>query len=237
MLKTIQIGTARGHPVRCLASYGSRFTHLTKPKSQRVENYYNVLNVPVGSSDQEIKRAFIDLSKKYHPDVNRDTRDSEVFVKICEAYQTLHRHQSRQLYDSRLRMQNHSAVPPDTAFTGRHVSTVWSQYQSAMRNKQLGRNVVKPFIFKTKVQRGKWLPMRVRTAEDPSGSGEEKAKGEGKDQGTKWQYFNNNYTNNPTLCVYITGLCAVSGLVLLDAISRFRDKSSPVDTSNASGSL
>ncbi|XP_017104295.2 uncharacterized protein [Drosophila bipectinata] len=234
MLKTIQIGTARGHPARCLATYGTRFTHLTKPKAQRVENYYQVLNVPVGSSDQEIKRAFIDLSKKYHPDVSRDTRDSEVFMKICEAYQTLHRQQSRQLYDSRLRMQYKSAVPPDTAFTGRHVSTVWSQYQSAMRNKQMGRNVVKPLIFKSKVPRCKWLPME-RSAVDlqcPSGSGgfgEEEARGEEEEQ------TSNNF-HNPTLYAYVTGLFAVSGLVLLDAIGRFRNKSLP-EGSNARGSL
>ncbi|EDW42349.1 chaperone protein DnaJ 2 [Drosophila sechellia] len=214
MLRTIQTGA--GQPVRCLATFGSRFTYQSQPMSQlRVENHYQVLNVPVGSSDREIRRAFIELSKKYHPDSNSQTRDSEVFMKICEAYQTLHRVNSRQIYDSRLRMQNQNKSPQESTFTGRRVYTVWSQYQSAVRSKQMGRGSrrfggVKSTIFKGKVV-NKWLPMTLvdLMREGHRGS---------------W-HDEYSFPNSPIFYLYVAGFCLVGGLVLLDVISRFQKQS------------
>ncbi|XP_016987271.1 chaperone protein DnaJ 2 [Drosophila rhopaloa] len=217
MLRAIQ--TCAGQPVRHLASYGSRFTYQSHPMSQpRIENYYQVLNVPVGSSEREIKRAFIELSKKYHPDANCETRDPAVFMKVCEAYQTLHRHNSRQLYDSRLRMQHQSTPPPETAFTGRHVYTVWSQYQSAVRNKQMGRGsrrfgAGKPIIFKGKVMVNKWLPMRTALVDLQRMS----FKG-------SWQDEEYSFPNSPIFYLYAAGFCFVGGLILVDVIGRLQEQ-------------
>nr|XP_016941845.1 uncharacterized protein LOC108018774 [Drosophila suzukii] len=221
MLRTIQ--TCAGQQVRCLASYGSRFTYQSHSMSYphgRIENHYQVLNVPVGSTDREIKRAFIELSKKYHPDANSQTRDSEVFMRICEAYQTLHRHNSRQIYDSRLRMQNQNTSPPETTFTGGHVYTVWSQYQSAVRNKQMGRGSrrfrgVKTIIFKGKVV-NKWLPVRTTLA-DLQRLGFEGS----------WQ-DEYSFPNSPIFYLYLAGFCVVGGLVIVDVISRFQQQPAPV---------
>ncbi|EDV49262.1 uncharacterized protein LOC6553655 [Drosophila erecta] len=217
MLRTIQ--TSAGQPVRCLATFGSRFTYQSQPMSQlRVENHYQVLNVPVGSNDREIKLAFIELSKKYHPDANTQTSDSEVFMKICEAYQTLHRQNSRQIYDSRLRMQNQNKSPPESTFTGRRVYTVWSQYQSAVRSKQMGRGSrrfggEKPIIFKGKMV-NKWLPMPTTLVEL-------------KRVGFRLSWHDEySFPNSPFFYLYIAGFCLVGGLVLMDVIGRFQKQSS-----------
>ncbi|KRZ73809.1 DnaJ -like protein subfamily C member 4, partial [Trichinella papuae] len=58
---------------------------------------------------KQIKRAFVDLSKKYHPDVNKGDRTcSNRYVKIVEAYSVLSKPESRRKYDLELHAQNYS---------------------------------------------------------------------------------------------------------------------------------
>ncbi|CAI7880077.1 unnamed protein product [Closterium sp. NIES-54] len=50
---------------------------------------YDVLGVPRGASQKEIKSAFRRLALKYHPDVNKAPDAQQQFVRIKQAYQTL----------------------------------------------------------------------------------------------------------------------------------------------------
>ncbi|CAI5457752.1 unnamed protein product [Closterium sp. Yama58-4] len=50
---------------------------------------YDVLGVPRGASQKEIKSAFRRLALKYHPDVNKAPDAQARFVRIKQAYQTL----------------------------------------------------------------------------------------------------------------------------------------------------
>ena len=43
------------------------------------KDYYEVLGLSKGASDEEIKRAFRKLAKQYHPDVNKEP-DAEAHV-------------------------------------------------------------------------------------------------------------------------------------------------------------
>jgi len=52
-------------------------------------NYYVVLEIPNFSDQAVIKKAYRKLSKKYHPDVNKDPFASSYFLKISEAYNFL----------------------------------------------------------------------------------------------------------------------------------------------------
>lgn len=60
-------------------------------------NYYDILGVKKNASQDEIKKAFRELSKKYHPDANggNDTK----FKEINEAYSVLSDEQKRRKYD------------------------------------------------------------------------------------------------------------------------------------------
>src|SRR5690606_41160212 len=52
-------------------------------------NYYKILEIPDFSDDQTIKKAYRTLSKKYHPDVNRNEQAHQYFIVIKEAYEYL----------------------------------------------------------------------------------------------------------------------------------------------------
>jgi molecular chaperone DnaJ len=61
---------------------------------------YEVLGVPRGASDAEIKRAFRKLAQQWHPDVNTDPEAPARFKEASEAYQILSDPERRQRYDT-----------------------------------------------------------------------------------------------------------------------------------------
>lgn len=56
-----------------------------------MKNYYKVLGIPSDSSQEEIKKAYRNLAKKWHPDVNKDPIAENRFKEINEAYEALTR--------------------------------------------------------------------------------------------------------------------------------------------------
>jgi len=64
-------------------------------------NYYEVLQVPKGSTDTEIKKAYRKLAMKWHPDKNPDQSEeaSRKFQEIGEAYDVLSDPERRAIYD------------------------------------------------------------------------------------------------------------------------------------------
>jgi DnaJ-related protein SCJ1 len=64
------------------------------------EDFYKLLEVSRDAKEQEIKKSFRNLSKRYHPDKNPGDRNAhDMFLKINKAYETLMDEEKRKQYD------------------------------------------------------------------------------------------------------------------------------------------
>jgi len=78
----------------------SRSFHATGHRCSEHKDYYKILGVPKDASQDDIKKAFHSLAKKYHPDTNRgNTAAKRMFQEIRDAYETLRDPSKREQYD------------------------------------------------------------------------------------------------------------------------------------------
>ncbi len=109
------------------------------------KDYYAVLQIPRFSAASEIKTAYRNLAKKYHPDMNPGNKSAEEkFKEINGAYDILSDEENKLIYDEKLRNPHYQR---QQQFKNQQ-QTQYQQYQKAqyeeyMRQQQRARDFQK----------------------------------------------------------------------------------------------
>jgi len=86
-----------------LNDFGSSTTEeKTQPEEESFDDWYEILGVRPDATQKEIKKAYRDLAKKYHPDKNPgDQEAEEQFKKVTKAYEILGDQEKRKAFDEK----------------------------------------------------------------------------------------------------------------------------------------
>jgi curved DNA-binding protein len=81
----------------------------------KYKDYYEILGVERSASQEDVKKAYRRLARKYHPDVSKESDAEERFKELGEAYETLKDPEKRAAYDQLGRYQSGQEFrpPPD----------------------------------------------------------------------------------------------------------------------------
>lgn len=100
------------------------------------KDYYEILGVNENTSAEDIKKAYRELAKKYHPDANRGNKDAENrFKEISEAYNVISDPEKRKKYDQ---MRKFGGLGGDFDFNSFDLNDLGKFWQGSKTNRKRG---------------------------------------------------------------------------------------------------
>lgn len=63
------------------------------------KDYYKILGIAKGASEEDVRKAYRKMALKFHPDKNKNAGAEEKFKEIAEAYEVLSDKKKRDVYD------------------------------------------------------------------------------------------------------------------------------------------
>lgn len=110
-----------------------------------MNNYYEILGVPQTATAEEIKKAYRQLMKKYHPDLTKSKEDEELSKKINEAYSILSDKEKRAAYD----LSKNPNIHDTTNFNYDDLSSEQKEYLEFLRKRKAFEKIVDEEIAKS----------------------------------------------------------------------------------------
>jgi len=75
------------------------------------QSYYAILGVSRNATQEEIKRAYLEAAQRFHPDKNKFAGETEIFLEVQRAYETLSNPSRRAQYDALLPPEEKQQLP------------------------------------------------------------------------------------------------------------------------------
>ncbi|CAG5121769.1 unnamed protein product [Candidula unifasciata] len=125
ILSKLLVYTSGEQLLNKLTKFKATFLHTTNSwfSKRYIQTHYETLGLHKNATAQEIRDAFLRLSKQYHPDVTQNDSESHTrFLKINEAYSVLSKPNSRAEYNyslenESLKHENYNSDIPNYGFS------------------------------------------------------------------------------------------------------------------------
>ena len=102
-----------------------------------MKDYYKILGVSKNADNDELKKVFRSLAKKYHPDRNKDDESAKAkFQDVNEAYGVLSDEKSRKEYDEKRAASNNKKDNQGFKSAGKSSSKTEHKSESSARSKE-----------------------------------------------------------------------------------------------------